>query len=109
LTKTDPIEQAQTSAATYVDRPDIQEVYVDLPRSVWADGPNVHIEFCANRFTQPDPARPATINQITSARLVMPLPCALTLLSHLKQIEQNLLAAGAIKQVHMPDTDGKAN
>jgi len=109
LTQTDQIEPVQNSTVTYVDRPEIPEAYVDVPRSVWADGPNVHIEFCTNRFAQPDPARPATINQITSARLVMPLPCALTLLNHLKQIEQNLLAAGAIKQVHLPDTDGKAN
>jgi hypothetical protein len=109
LTQTDQTEQAQTSTVTYVDRPEIQDIYADVPRSVWAEGPNVHIEFCANRFTQPDPARPATINQVTSARLVMPLTCALTLLNHLKQMEQNLLAAGAIKQVHTPDTSGRAN
>jgi hypothetical protein len=109
LTQTDQIEQVQNSTVTYVDRPEIQQVYVDVPRSVWADGPIVHIEFCANRFTQPDPTRPGTINQVTSARLVMPLPCALTLLNHLKQMEQNLLAAGAIKQVHVPDTSGRAN
>ncbi len=109
MTQDQQTQQPQNPTVTYVDRPEIQDVYVEVPRSVWADGANLHMEFCANRFSQPDPTLPAAINQITCARLVMPLPCALTLLNHLKQIEQTLLASGAIKQIHMPDTSGKAN
>ena len=95
---------------TYVNRQDVDEVCADAVHTIWAEASTVRVEFCVNRLRPADATRPATgVDQVTSARLIMSIPCALTLLNHLKQLEQALVAVGALKVIHTPDTSGMAN
>ena len=101
---------APVTVTLYANRLDVTESCADVLHALWAENGTVRAEFCANRFI-PASAGDAgpQVHQVTSARLVMSIPCALALLANLNQMEQALLAQGTIKVVTHPETTGQAN
>lgn len=107
---TDTAQSFPSPAPTYVNRQDVDEACADTVHAIWAETSTVRVEFCVNRFLPQDAARSSMgVDQVTSARLIMSFPCALSLLNHLKQLEQALVATGALKVIHTPNTSGMAN
>lgn len=63
------------------------------------DGQTLRIEFCVNRFDEPQPPKVPTISKTTSARLVLSLAGTLDLINHVRQIEATLVQSGKLKQM----------
>ena len=86
----------------YVNRVEIPETFADSLHGLQFDGLNVRVEFCVNRFDPPVPPKAPTGEQVTAARIVMPLHGILQLIDALKQLEPAIRAVAAGQQVQMP-------
>lgn len=65
-----------------------RESWAETVQVFYGDGPTIRIEFCAYRCTQHPPIHPDRI--VPTARVVMPIGLAQTLLQHLKDRLEDL-------------------
>ncbi|MGH6725847.1 MAG: hypothetical protein ACREB8_04785 [Pseudolabrys sp.] len=89
---------------TYVDRPEISDIFADGLRRATFDGINTKLEFVINRMDEHKPPAPPTGQSLTACRLVLPIPCVLELHGKLSQLINALHAQGVIKQTSTGDS-----
>ena len=71
---------------TYLNRPEINEAYVDTLETIVFDGSAIRMEFVVHRFDPPRSAGAPSGCRVTAARLVLPLGAAMSLQSQLSSI-----------------------
>ncbi len=81
-----------------IDRPEIDETFIDSIGAVIFEGQALRIEGCVTRFASSEPAGPLTAHRYTSCRLVLAPGAAVELMNQLQTIANQLVKAGVLKQ-----------
>jgi hypothetical protein len=102
-------QQAQGAPLTYVDRPEISEAFVDSLYRWTFDNMLVRLEFTVNRMDDPNPPAAPTGKAFTACRVVIPLPGMIDMLGKLQAIVIQLQAAGVLRPITNPPTEGRPN
>lgn len=87
---------------TFVDIPEVTEIFSDSSRSVTYDGQTMRIDFCATRMDEPNPPNQPTGRQYPVCRLVLTPNAAIDLFNKLQQIMVALEQRGALKKNFLP-------
>jgi hypothetical protein len=94
-------DQPPAPKFTYVDRPEITEVFVDAVEKLRLDGGVARLELVVNRLDQVVPPNTASGTRTTAARLVIPLGGIVDLANKLNSLmnairnQQKSMAAAA--------------
>ena len=89
----------------YLDRPEVQETYVDQVRLTHFDGHSVRLEFTVNRPQLAGPNR-AEVRTYPAARLVLAPQVAINLKEQLEQLLTLLEQQGVLRRM-VPSTSSK--
>ena len=91
----------------YVDRPEMEETFVDSITGLIFDGQTLRIEFGVTRFDDVKANTPITGRRYPACRLVLPPAAAVDLINRMQQIATALTQAGVVRQAPRPEA-GKA-
>ena len=92
-----PAQPSGPPKLTYVDRPDIGEVFADSVARVTFDGATLRLEFAVNRLDDVRPGTQQTGRAVTACRLVLPPAGMLDLLGRLNALINALQSQGVLK------------
>lgn len=87
---------------TYVDRPEIQEVFADSVKMVSFNDNILRVELCVSRMDEPKPPAAPTSRQYPSARLALTPTATLQLYSNLSSIVAALEKQGVVHRTATP-------
>ena len=88
----------QTVQISYVDRPDVSEVFADFTDKISFDGQVWRLDFCITRMDEPNPTT-ITGKRYPVCRLALSPNAGIDLANKLKAIMEMLEKQGLIKQV----------
>lgn len=89
-------------AATYVDRPEISETFVDsLESCSFVDGV-FRLEFAVKRVAPPQPPKQPTVNKVVAARIAMTLPGLMGMANQINGLIAALQKQGTVQQIQTP-------
>jgi len=91
---------------TYVDRPEISELFADVLARVSCEGNTARLEFVVNRMDDPRAGKPLTGKAVTAARIIIPLPGLIDMIKKLQKIMGQLENSGVVRQVHVHQGQG---
>ena len=95
-----------------IDRPELQEIYVDSLGGVRFDGQSLRIDGCVTRYQRSDQSGNVTARRYTACRLVLAPAAAFDLIRQLQWILAELQKAAAARApdaaATSPDTPGPA-
>jgi hypothetical protein len=93
-----PTKDEIRKQTTYVDRPELSEVYVDFFENASFDGQTAQFTFSVVRWDEPKPPAPPTGKRLTACRMVMPAAALIDLANTLENIMRALQAQGTVKR-----------
>lgn len=96
---------------TYVDRPEVNELYADQVKRVTFHEGVVYIEFVVTRMDENEPPNEQTATQYTSARLALAPACGMQLRDQLSGLLTLLEQKGIVKKLTLvpPQPQGQAH
>jgi hypothetical protein len=98
-------EQRPAVKISYVDRPDIDEVFADFVSRIQFDGQTLRLEFCVTRLTSEGKGGDAaTAERYPASRLVLSVGAGVDLMNKMQQISAGLVQAGVLKAQPSPQT-----
>jgi hypothetical protein len=89
--------ERQPATIRYLDRVDLEEIFVDSISGLIFDGETLRIEFVVTRLRKEMADSPISANQYTVCRLVLPLTAAIDFVNRMQQIAPVLKRAGVVK------------
>jgi hypothetical protein len=89
---------------TYVDRPEVAEVFSDFVHRIQFDGQTLRLELGVTRLDDHRPPEPATAKRYPVCRLVLSNAAAIDLMNKMQQITASLIKAGVLKAEPTPGT-----
>lgn len=94
---------------TYVDRPEVNELYADSVKRVTFHEGVLYIEFVVTRMDETVPPNEQTATQFTSARLALAPPCGVQLRDQLDGMLSLLEQKGMLKRMTAPTPPPQAH
>lgn len=94
---------------TYVDHPDVPEIFADSLEKMLFDGTIVRFEFVVNRLDEPKPPLPPSGKKHTACRLVLPAAGLQDLANKIINLMNQLAAQGLVQQRGRDQSGGKPN
>ena len=98
-------DQRQQATVRYIDRPEIEETFIDSISGLIFDGQTLRIEFAVTRLDEVKPNSPITGRRYPACRVVMPPGAAVELINRMQQIATALTQAGITKAAPRPGTE----
>lgn len=100
--KTDTQPPKTSLPLQIIDRPDVEETFVDSIGAVIFEGQTLRIDGHITRFDRSEPTGSLTARRYTSCRLVLAPAAAVDLMNQLQRIANQLVKAGVLKQTEPP-------
>jgi hypothetical protein len=100
--KTDTQPPKTSLPLQVIDRPDVEETFVDSIGGVIFEGQTLRIDGHITRFDRSSPTGSLTARRYTSCRLVLAPAAAVDLMNQLQMIANQLVKTGVLKQTEPP-------
>ena len=101
--QTVPQKPSANLSVQQIDKPEIQETFVDSIGAVIFDGQTLRIDGCVTRFGRQTSEGAVAARRYTACRLVLAPAAAVDLMNQLQRVGTELVNAGLLKQAKPPD------
>ena len=87
-------QDSQPVTVTYIDNPQLTEIFADNIRAVHVDGIGIRIEFCVTRLDPFKTGEPVNARNYPVCRLVLAGPAAADLVNKMQQVGATMAQQG---------------